>query len=66
VGGVFDVAPGFLASALDLVDDAGVGEAIIADSFADTLLHCSNDLIGFALDLVRIHNEVPLGAFIAD
>ncbi len=52
---VLHIAIDFLGRTLHLVDDALIGELLIADGFANSLLHFSFDLIEFPAYLIGIH-----------
>jgi hypothetical protein len=56
---ILHVAIDFLGRTLHLVDDAFIGELLIADGFTDSLLHFSFDLIEFPAYLIGIHDYVP-------
>jgi hypothetical protein len=56
---VLDIAIDFPGGAFYLVDDAFIGELLIAYGFANCLLDLSLDLIEFPAYLIGIHEYVP-------
>jgi hypothetical protein len=56
--GVFHVAIDFLGRAFHLINDAFIGELLIADRFANSLLDLSFDLIELSTYLFGIHEYI--------
>jgi hypothetical protein len=53
---ILDVAVDFFGGTFDLVDDAFIGELLIADSFANSLLYFAFHLIELPTYLLGIHD----------